>query len=397
VLPPPADSAEDGPMETTPVTDLTAYRDEFPVVNRKSYLISASLGPVSNRARRYLDDYMDAWGAKGAPDHVWPEEIFPRMAAVKRTFGAMVGADPDELAITVNVSLALSTIMSCLDLSKRRKIILSELDFPTDGHVALAQRARGAEVVFLPSDGLTVPMEAYEAAIDEDTALVYVNRVLYRTSALLDAKEICRMARANGAWTVVDDFHGAGINPVDVHDLGCDFYTTGVLKWLCGGPGLAFLYARRDLLPTLEPGVTGWFATREPFSFDLQHLDYHPSARRLEHGTPAAPVAFIAQGGLDVITEVGPARIRERQQDLIDYLVARADEAKLPVRSPRDRNARGGMVNIGVGQEAEKVCHALLDRDVCTDFRGDGIRVSPHFFNTEPDIDRLFEALRDIL
>src|SRR2546428_147535 len=195
--------------------------------------------------------------------------------------------------------------------------------------------------------------------IDEDTALVIVNRVMYRTSALLDAKEVCRFARKAGAWTVVDDFHGAGIVPVDVHDLGCDFYTTGVLKWLCGGPGLTFLYARRSLLPSLHPAITGWFATAEPFSFDLQHWDLHRSARRLEHGTPAAPVAFIAQGGLDGITEVGPANTRERQQDLIDYVIARADEAGLPVRSPRDRQRRGGMVNVGVGQDAEKVCHSL--------------------------------------
>jgi kynureninase len=377
---------------------LEAYRDEFPVVRSKAYLISASLGPVSRRARRNLDEYMDAWAAKGAPDLVWLEDIFPAMRGVKATFGRLIGADPDELAITVNVSLALAAVMSCLDFSKRRKIIMSELDFPTDGHVALAHRKRGAEVVFLKSpDGLTVPVEAFRDAIDEDTALVIVNRVLYRTSSLLDAKEVCRLAGEAGAWSIVDDFHGAGIVPVDVHDLGCDFYTAGVLKWLCGGPGLTFLYARRDLLPSLEPLVTGWFGTREPFSFDLQHLDYHPTARRFEHGTPAGPIAFVAQGGLDVITEVGPAAIRERQQDLIDLVVERADAAGLPVRSPRDRQVRGGMVNIGVGTEAEKVCHALLDRDVCTDFRGDGIRVSPHFFNNEDDVDRLFVALKEIL
>jgi kynureninase len=378
--------------------DLADYRDEFPVLGRKAYLISASLGPLSRRAQSYLQEYLDAWATKGAPDHVWPEDIFPRMGSVKRTFGSMVGADQDELAITVNLSLALSTVMSCIDFSKRPRIILSELDFPTDGHVALAQRARGAEVEFLPSpDGLTIPLESYLDAIDERTALVVVNRVLYRTSSLVDARAICARAREVGAWSFVDDFHGAGIIPVNVHDLGCDFYSAGVLKWLCGGPGLIFLYARRDLLPSLEPTVTGWFATREPFSFDLQHLDYHPSARRLEHGTPAAPVAFIAQGGLDIITEVGPERIRERQQDLVDYLVTRADEAGLPVRSPRDRHGRGGLVNIGLGTDAEKICLALLERDVCTDFRGDGLRVSPHFFNTEGDIDRLFEGLRDLL
>ena len=375
-----------------------SYRSEFPVLEKKAYLISASLGPISRRAQRYLHEYLHAWANEGAPDPVWEEHVFPRMGEVKRTFARLIGADPAEVSITTNVSLALSTIASCLDFGSRKKLVLSELDFPTDGHVWLAQQRRGANVVFLPSpDGLTVPLEAYERAIDEDTAAVLINRVLYRSSTLIDAGEICRMARQAGAWSVVDDFHGAGIIPVDVHDLGCDFYTTGVLKWLCGGPGLTFLYARKDLLPHLEPAVTGWFATREPFSFDTQHLDYHPTARRLEHGTPPAPVAFIAQGGLDIITEVGPERIRERIGQLTDYVIARADEADLEVRTLREWSARGGLVNVRVGDEARKVCHALLDQDVCTDYRGDGLRISPHFFNTEEDVDRLFSALGGIL
>jgi kynureninase len=379
--------------------DLADYRDEFPVLEKKAYLISASLGPISRRAQSHLNEYLEAWATKGAPDHVWEEHVFPRMRSVKQTFADLVGADADEIAITTNVSLALSTIVSCMDFTgERNKLVLSELDFPTDGHVFLAQQRRGAEVVILESpDGLTVPLESYEAAIDETTALVCINRVLYRSSSLVDAKAICDMARRAGAWSVVDDFHGAGIVPVNVHDLGCDFYTTGVLKWLCGGPGLTFLYARHDLLPSLEPAVTGWFATREPFSFDLEHLDYHPTARRLEHGTPPAPVAFIAQGGLDIITEVGPARIRERMGELSDRVIAGADEMDLEVRTLRDRHARGGLVNVKVGDEARKVCHALLDRDVCTDYRGDGLRISPHFFNTEDDVDRLFRELRDVL
>jgi kynureninase len=320
------------------------------------------------------------------------------MASLKSTFADLVGGDPDEIAITVNVSLALANLATCVDFSKRRKVILTELDFPTDCHVWLAQRARGAEVVFLESpDGLTVPLETFAEAIDEDTAVVNVNRVLYRSSALLDAKEICRMAREAGAWSIVDDFHGAGIIPVDVHDLGCDFYMTGVLKWLCGGPGLTFVYARRDLLASLEPQVTGWFAMKEPFSFDNQRLEYHPSARRLENGTPPGPVAFIAQGGLDIISEVGPAAIRARQGELTDYVIARADEAGLPVRTPRDRLLRGGVVNVGVGSDAAKICHALLERDVSTDYRGDGLRVSPHFFNTEADVDRLYTELADLV
>lgn len=379
---------------------LADYRDEFPVLQRKAYLISASLGPVSERSRRYLSSYMDAWATKGAPDHVWMEDIFPQMGRLKSTFAALAGCDADELAITTNISIALSTIASSLDLSgDRNRIVMSRLDFPTDGHVWIAwARRTGAEIVWLDSrDGLTIPLEAYDAAIDDRTAVVMVNRVLYRSSAIVDAKAICAMARERGALSFVDDYHGIGIVPLDLRDLGCDLYTAGTLKWLCGGPGMVFLYARRELLPALEPAVTGWFATREPFSFDNQHLDYHPTARRLEHGTPPAPVLFIAQGGLDIICEVGVERIRARQGELTDHVITRADEMGLPVRTSRAATARGGVVNVGVGPNAEKICHALLARDVCTDFRGDGIRISPHFFNTEADVDRCFEELSAVL
>jgi kynureninase len=383
------------------VTDrpLEDYRAEFPVVQRKSYLISASLGPVSVRARRHLEEYVEGWETIGAPEPFWFGRIFPRIGELKRLYGRMIGAEPSELAITTNVTMALASVLSCLDLSgDRNRIVLTELDFPTDGHVALAQRRRGAEVAFLKSpDGLTVPLESFAEAIDERTAIVIINRVLYRTSALLDVKEICRLAREAGSWTVIDDFHGAGIIPVDVHDVGCDFHTTGVLKWLCGGPGITFLYARKDLLPSLEPTIAGWWSQREPFAFRLQELDWHPTARRFETGTHPAPAAFIAHGGLEIINEVTPERIRKRQGELTEYVMERADAAFLEVRTPRDRSRRGGVVNVRVGEQAAKIAEALYERDVCVDHRGDGIRVSPHFFNTEADVDRLFDTLRDVL
>lgn len=378
--------------------DLLDYREEFPVLERTAYLISASLGPIGARSRARLESYLEAWATLGAPDHVWMEHVFPAMGELKRSFAALAGCDAEEVAITTNISIAISTAASALDFAERPKVVLSELDFPTDGHVWLAQRRRGAEIEWLRSaDGLTIPLEEYDRAIDERTAVVMVNRVLYRSSALVDAREICRMARERGALSFVDDYHGLGVVPLDLHDLGCDLYTAGVLKWMCGGPGLAFLYARRDLLPRLEPTVTGWFATRDPFSFDLQRLEYHPTARRLEHGTPPAPVVFLAQGGMDVIAEVTPERIRARQGELTDHVIARADALGLPVRTPREREARGGAVNVGVGPRAREICHALLERDVCTDFRGDGLRISPHFFNTEDDIDRCFDELARLL
>lgn len=378
--------------------ELTSYRDEFPVLERKTYLISASLGPVSRRGRASLEDYLDAWADKGAPDQVWFEDIFPRMRGLKASFARLAGCDTDELAITTNISIAIATIASALDFTERPKVVLSELDFPTDGQVWLAQARRGVEIEWLRSpDGLTIPIEEYDRAIDDRTALVMVNRVLYRSSAIVDAKAVCTIARERGALSFLDDYHGIGIVPLDLHDVGCDAYAAGVLKWLCGGPGLAFLYVRRDRVPTLEPTVTGWFATADPFAFDTQHLEYHPTARRFEHGTPPAPVFFLAQGGLDVISEVSPERIQQRQGELTDHVIALADELGLAVRTPRDRAARGGVVNVRVGPQAQAICHALLERDVCTDFRGDGLRISPHFFNTEDEIDRCFEELRPLL
>jgi kynureninase len=291
-------------------------------------------------------------------------------------------------------------VASCLDLrGERRRIVLSELDFPTDGLVWRAwAAATGAEVVVLPSpDGRTIPLEAFDAAIDERTALVMVNRVLYRSSAVLDAGAVCAIARDRGAISLVDDYHGIGVVPLDLHELGCDLYVAGTLKFLCGGPGCVFLYARRELLPSLEPAVTGWFGAAEPFAFDAGRLAYHPTARRLEHGTPPAPVFPLAQGGLDVIAEVGVQRIRERQWELQDRVMERADAMGLEVRTSRERTARGGVVNVRVGQDAQRLCEALLERRVCTDARADGLRISPHFFNDEDDVDRCFDELATLL
>jgi kynureninase len=388
-----------GPGERA-APDLARYRDEFEVVRAKSYLISASLGPLGDRSKASLDRYLRAWAEKGAPDHVWFEDIFPAMGRLKASFARLAGCDADEVALTTNLSIAIATVASCLDLSGRRnRVVLSELDFPTDAQVWRAWAARvGAEIVTLPSpDGSTIPLEAFEEAIDERTALVMVNRVLYRSSAILDARAVCDLARSRGALSFVDDYHGLGVVPLDLHELGCDLYAAGTLKWLCGGPGCVFLYARRELLPRLEPAVTGWFGMREPFAFDAERLDYHPTARRLEHGTPPAPVFFLAQGGLDVVEEVGVPAIRARQWELQDRVIARADALGLPVRTPRDRSARGGVVHVEVGPDAGAICHALLDRDVCTDFRGAGLRISPHFFNTEDDVDRCFAELAAIV
>ena len=386
------------PVRSTNERALEDYREEFAVVRNKTYLISASLGPLSGRAKRYLNDYVEAWETMGAPEPVWFERIFPQIRKVKELIGQLIGASADEIAMQFNVSQAMSSLASAMDFSgERNRIILSELDFPTEGHVWLAQKKRGAEVVFLKSeDGIWVPPEAYIDAIDERTALVCLNRVFYRSSAILDVAPIIGAARSAGAYSLIDDYHGAGVVPIDVKALGCDFYTAGVLKWLCGGPGMAWLYVRPELLDSLNPAITGWWGQDNPFQFRLQELDFHPTARRFELGTHPAPVPFIAQGGLEIILEVGVDRIRAKQGELGDYVIDRADEVGIEVRSPRERTARGGSVNLKLGNGALEISERLYQRDVCVDSRGDGIRVAPHFFNTTVDIDRLFEVLPEV-
>ena len=389
------------PMRRTSTTDrdLESYRSEFPVLERKAYLISASLGPVSDRSRAYLDEYIDAWATKGAPDHVWFEDIFPRMRALKTSFARLAGCDADELAITTNISIALSTIASALDFGDRNKVVMSELDFPTDGHVWLAHAKRGVEIVWLRSpDGLTIPLEEYDRAIDERTAVVMVNRVLYRSSAIVDAKEVCRMARERGALSFVDDYHGIGIVPLDLHDLGCDVYTAGVLKWLCGGPGLAFLYVRRDAAPHARAGRDRLVRRR-------------PSRSR---STPSTSSTTPPRGG----SSTGRRRRRSSSSPRAGSTssprsrpngsaLARASSATTSSRGPTSSGCRCGRRATGPpgaasstsasGPRPAKICHALLERDVCTDYRGDGLRISPHFFNTEEDVDRCFDELRSLL
>jgi kynureninase len=378
--------------------ELTDLRAEFPAVEAKTYLISASLGPLSRRARRHLDRYLDSWAALAAPEPVWFECIFPQLALVKRLLGELLGASPGQLGIMLNVSHAISSVASALNFPPgRNRIVLSELDFPTAAQIWLAQKRRGAEVVFVPSDdGRTIEVERYLEAIDERTALVCLNRVLYQSGALLDVKPICAAARAAGALSLIDDYHGAGAVPVDLGEVGCDLYTAGVLKWLCGGPGLAFIYARDEVPARLEPTLTGWWGRSDPFAFEPRELSYHASARRFEIGTHAAPVAFLAQGGLELILEAGVERIRERQLALGERVIAQADEAGLAVLSPRAGAGRGGSVTLEVGADAERLAERLFAADVCVDARGVGIRVAPHFFNTEEDVDRLFEVLRAI-
>lgn len=375
-------------------------RDQFPVLEDRTYLISASLGPLSRRSRALAEEHLDLWQRLG-PEELWFGHGLPRLQECRERFATLIGADADEIAIVPSVSSGLSAIATCLDLDARPKIVLSEMDFPTNHYVWRAQQRRGAKLDVVASpDGIRLEEDDIVERIDEQTAAVNVNRVLFESSWIVDLDPIVFAAHARGALVVVDDFHGTGVVPIDVHALGIDLYLTGVLKWLCGGQGMAFLYCRRDLISRFEPLVVGWFGTKDFFAFDRSGLRLRDDARRFETGTPTLPQAWTAAGGLSLIEEVGIDRIRAHNQALTQRIIDRTDELGLEVLTPRHGARRGGLVRVripGGRDAADKVLHRLFDRDVVVDQRGDALRISPHFFNEERDIDHAFEELRAAL
>lgn len=380
--------------------DLTRYRDEFPVANERSYLISASLGPLSRRARTAAEEHLDLWQRLG-PEELWFDHGMPKLQQCRDLFAQMIGADADEIAIVPSVSAGMSALATCLDLSKRPKVVLSDMDFPTNHYVWRAQEKAGAKLDVVRSpDGVRIDATDIATRVDEQTAVINVNRVLFESSWIVDLDPIVEAGRAAGAYVLVDDFHGSGIVPIDVHEMGIDLLVTGVLKWLCGGQGLALLYCRRDLIAQMEPRVVGWFGTQEFFTFDRSQLRLREDARRFETGTPTLPQAWTAAAGMELISEVGVPQVRARNHELSRLLIEGLDALGLEILSPRDDSQRGGLVRVripGGVEEAKRVLHELFDRNVVVDSRGDALRVSPHFFNNEDDIDACLRELRAIL
>jgi kynureninase len=382
------------------VDDLGTYRDEFPILAERTYLISASLGPLSTRARRAATEHLDLWQRLG-PEELWLAHGLPKLEQSRDQFSQIIGADPDEIAIVPSVSSGLSSIASCLDLGERNKVVLSDMDFPTNSYVWRAQQRRGAKLDGVASaDGIRIEAADLIERIDGQTAIVNTNRVLFESSWIMDLPPIVEAAHESGALVVVDDFHGSGIVPLDVHALGVDFLLSGALKWLMGGQGIAFLYCRRDLVAQMQPLVVGWFGTKRPFDFDRSGLDLRDDARRFETGTYTLPQAWTASAGMELVLEIGVDRIRARNLELTSLIIEKADEAHLEVLSPRADERRGGLVRVrvpGGRTNAERILHELFRRNVVLDQRGDALRISPHFFSSEGDIEHCFEELKRLV
>jgi kynureninase len=369
--------------------DWTAWRAEFPILQRTNYLNSCSLGALSQRALARVATFHEDWHTHGAS--AWYEIWMGRLAELRGRVARMIGAHEREVALAASTSAALSVLGSAFDYGRRNRVVLAELDFPTVAYQWMVRP--GVEVVRVPSDdGVGIDPERMAAAIDERTAIVSISHVYFTTGAIQQMAPIAEAARRAGAFFIIDAYQSAGQVPIDVAALGADALITGPLKWLLGGPGLAYVYVRDEWLRALEPTITGWFAARDQFAFDIHHFEFKDDARRFELGTPALPTVHSALGAQDIIDEIGVPAIRERNAELTGYLIDRLRGAGLGVRGAADPRQRSALVMIPHDDPVTAV-QRLAHAGIIVDSRPGYVRVSPHFYNTPDEIDEFVEVL----
>ena len=376
---------------------LLAYRAEFPILERTTYLVSHSLGAMPRAVPDRLAEYVDTWAELGV--RAWANGWWEMPLAVGDEIAPLLGALRGEVAMTPNVSIGQAVVMSAIDYSPPRdRIVMTELDFPSVRYVyeRLAPRL-GATVVVVPSeDGISIDEERLLAEIDARTALVAISHVLFRSAYIMDVASICRRAHEVGALVSLDAFHSVGVMPVDVKRIGVDFLTGGVLKWLCGGPGGCFLYASPETTARLTPALTGWQAHRRPFGFEGE-MDYAEGAARWLSGTPVIPALFAATEGPRLVRKAGIDAVREKSIRQTSRLIELADERGYPVHAPRDPSRRGGTVALDV-PHAYEIAQFLLSRDIIVDYRPNaGIRIAPHFYTSDSELERAIAAVDEAL
>ena len=376
--------------------DLLRYRPEFPILDRTTYLISNSLGAMPRGVYDALQNYADTWATQGV--RAW-DTWWMKAAEIGDQISVLMNAPPGNIAIHQNVTTCQAVIASCFDFSGRRnKVVYSDLNFPSVMYFWEAQRERGARVQMVPTDdGIHVPTERLLEAIDENTLLVPISHVIFRSAYINDARAVIERAHRVGAHVILDTFQSLGTVPVDIQALNADFACGGVLKWLCGGPGVAYLYVRPDLGKKLEPKFTGWMAHQQPFAFEIGPIRYTDPPYRFVNGTPNIPALAAAAPGLKIIAEVGVQNIRQKSLRQTARLIELADEHGWKVNTPRDPSQRGGTVSIDMPTSKE-VCAELLKRDILVDWRPKaGVRMSPHFYNTDAELEAAISAVEQIL
>jgi kynureninase len=371
--------------------DLGATRDEFPILGRRTYLNSCSLGALSRRAERYLDEFTDGWHEMGAS--AWYHHWLGRVEDLRTRVAAFLCATPRELALLPSTSAALSVVAESVRHGGRHRVVCTELDFPTLAY-QWAVKPEIELVVLRSEDGVTIDPAQFAEAVDERTLFLATSHVFFTTGFEQDISELARIARDAGAYALIDGYQGAGQVELDVPATGVDFYTTGPLKWLCGGPGLAYLYVRAELVESLRPHITSWFATERQFDFDIDDFQYRGDARRFELGTPAVATVHTALGGQEIVDEVGMGAIVQRNGALTERLVHKARVAGFELRLPPVER-RTAIVMIRHDDPPAAVRH-LAEHGVIVDHRPGFVRVSPHFYNSEEEIDRCIDVLADL-
>jgi kynureninase len=360
------------------VKPLESYRDRFPILEHTTYLISHSLGPMPLGAEENLLRYACEWRERGV--RAWAEGWWETSTSVGDQLARIFGAAPGTTVMHQNVAVAQAVVLSCFEFEPpRNRIVYGEGEFPSVRYLYQAQRRRGADVE------IVADAEAVLEAIDERTLLVPVSHVLFKTGEIQDVEAIVVRAHEAGALVVLDAYQSVGSVPLDVTSLGVDFAVGGSVKWLCGGPGAGWLYVRPDLIERLEPTFTGWQAHARPFAFEPEQV-YASGAARFLTGTPNVPALYAASAGYDIIEEVGVEPIRERSVQQTTLLVELLEGAGFEVASPGDPDRRGGTVVVRT-PELEAVHRELDAREIVCDFRPDaGIRLGPHFFNTDDEL-----------
>lgn len=377
--------------------ELLSWRREFPILERTIYLVSHSLGAMPRATYERLQAYADAWATRGV--RAWAEGWWEMPLAVGDLVAKIIGAPPGTVVMHQNVSLCQSIILSCFEpQGKRNKIVYSELEFPSVIYVYEAHARDGRfHLVRVPSDdGITVQLERMLEAIDEETLLVPISHVLFKSSALQDVQAITRRAHEVGALVILDTYQSAGTIPFSVQELDVDFATGGSVKWLCGGPGAAYLYVH-PRWHDLEPKVTGWMAHAEPFAFALPPMRYAQGIARFLHGSPAIPALYAAQSGYEIINRIGVERIRAKSIKQTEMLIRLAEERGFKVNTPRRAEERGGTVTIDI-EHGAAVTRELLRREIIVDYRpGAGIRISPHFYTADEELEIAMRELERIV
>ncbi|HEX7253049.1 MAG TPA: aminotransferase class V-fold PLP-dependent enzyme [Thermoanaerobaculia bacterium] len=349
-------------------------------------------------ARDAMSLYLRRWEGYGS-ENAWKAEWWDLPSRIGGLLARLLGATPGSVQVQPNASVALSAVASCFDFEsdRRRKIVTTALEFPTTEYVWREQERAGARVEVVAShDGVTISIDRLLAAIDEETALVVASHASYRSSFLLDPRPIVQRAHEVGSFVLLDVYQTAGVLPLRVADWGVDFAVGGTIKWLCGGPACGYLYVRPDLRPTLEPRLTGWIAHESPFDFAPGRIRYDPSARRFAQGTPAVPSLYSCLPGLELLLGVGLEGIAEESRRRTQRIVDASLERGWSLKSPAASEDRGGSVMIGV-PDPERLESELARRGVLVDWRPGVLRISPHFFNTDEEVERALEVLSELL